>query len=83
MKYAILAALALSSCQTIKINGVEIKPGEQAKWGLLAAVVVAGAYYLTQDSDDDALCTGDAVPIKAAVGSECAIILPADEEIIQ
>lgn len=80
MKYAVLAALALTSCQTIKVNGVEIKPGDQAKWGILAALTVAVAYHLAQDDDDQPSKSGckTYASVPADKGGETFCAIPLD-----
>lgn len=55
MKHLIIAAsvTALASCQTVRVNGVEITPGEQAKWGLVAAALAGAIYYLEHKQAED------------------------------
>ena len=53
MKYLVLvAALFLASCETIRINGVEIDRETQAV-GIFAAALALGALYVLQQNDDD------------------------------
>ena len=58
MKAALAAcAIALSGCETIKINGVEIEPGEQVAWSLVLATVAAAAFYLADEGVSDPVKT--------------------------
>lgn len=47
-----VSILALSGCQTIRIQGVEITQSEQIGWGLFLAATGAAIYHLAQDDDE-------------------------------
>lgn len=52
---AIIAAciLALSGCETIRIQGVEITREDQIGWGLFLAVTGAAIYHLAEGNQSD------------------------------
>jgi hypothetical protein len=55
MRSIILAgALALSACETVRINGVEIQPEEQFTWSLFSVAVATALYHLADGGQPDA-----------------------------